>query len=210
MKCKIFIQVVLIIVFLFPNNSFSSQWTAMSSGTTQILDGIWGSSGSDVFAVGSGGTILHYDGSGWTPMTSGITTYLYGVWGGSSNDVFTVGDGGTILHYSNVTLITLSSFTAIPSDRQVTLEWTTESEIDNAGFNLYRSEVENGNYSKINSSLIPAKGSSTQGAAYGFDDNNVQNRKTYYYKLEDIDLNGTSTMHGPVKATPRLIFRIGK
>ena len=38
--------------------------------------------------------------------------------------------------------------------------------------------------------LIPAKGASTQGAAYEFIDTNVQNRKTYWYKLEDIDLNG--------------------
>jgi hypothetical protein len=114
--------------------------------------------------------------------------------------------------YSNgcPTLITLSAFNAIPKSNKVILQWSTESEIDNAGFNLYRSESENGNYTKINSSLIPAKGSSTQGASYEFTDNNVQNRKTYYYKLEDIDLNGNSTMHGPVSATPRLIYGIGK
>ena len=64
------------------------------------------------------------------------------------------------------------------------------------------------NYIKINPSFIPAKGSSTQSASYEFIDNNVQNRKNYYYKLEDIDLNGTSPMHGPVSATPRWIFWI--
>jgi hypothetical protein len=32
----------------------------MSSGTTKGLYGVWGSGGSDVFAVGSAGTILHY------------------------------------------------------------------------------------------------------------------------------------------------------
>jgi hypothetical protein len=31
-----------------------------------------------------------------------------------------------------------------------------------------------------------------------------------YYKLEDIDLNGTSTMHGPVSAKPSRIYGIGK
>ncbi|MCX5884363.1 MAG: alpha/beta fold hydrolase [Proteobacteria bacterium] len=103
------------------------------------------------------------------------------------------------------TVIQLSSFTATSSDRKVILEWTTASEIDNAGFNLYRAESENGQYAKINPSLIPAQGSSTKGASYQFIDENVQNRKTYYYKLEDIDLNGKSTMHGPVSATPRRI-----
>ena len=107
-------------------------------------------------------------------------------------------------------LINLSSFAAAPSNRAVIIEWSTESEIDNAGFNLYRSETENDNYTKINTSLIPAKGYSTQGAAYEFTDTNVKNRKTYWYKLEDIDLSGTATMHGPVSATPRLIYGLGK
>jgi hypothetical protein len=108
------------------------------------------------------------------------------------------------------TLINLSSFTATPKAGEIILEWSTESEIDNAGFNIYRAESVDGNYTKINTSLIPAQGSSTQGASYEFTDTNLQNRKTYYYKLEDIDLNGTSTMHGPVSATPRLIYGLGK
>ena len=108
------------------------------------------------------------------------------------------------------TVINLSTFIATPKASKVILQWSTESEIDNAGFNPYRSESENGEYFEINDSLIPAQGSSTQGASYEFIDNDVQNRKTYYYKLEDICLNGTSTMHGPVSATPRLIFGMGK
>jgi hypothetical protein len=65
----------------------------MTSGTTNQLVGVWGSSSSDVFVVGNEGTILHYNGSAWGPMTSGITTDLYGVWGSSSSDVFAVGYG---------------------------------------------------------------------------------------------------------------------
>jgi ELWxxDGT repeat protein len=101
------------------------------------------------------------------------------------------------------TLITLSSFAAIPGNGLVTLAWSTESEIDNVGFNLYRAETEDGEYVKINETLISAKGSPTQGASYEFIDKDVKNRTTYYYKLEDIDLFGTSTMHGPVSAVVR-------
>ena len=43
----------------------------MSSGTTDNLESVWGSSGDDVFAVGGGGTILHYEGSAWSDMSSG-------------------------------------------------------------------------------------------------------------------------------------------
>jgi hypothetical protein len=100
------------------------------------------------------------------------------------------------------TAIELSSFTAIPGNSQVTIKWETATEIDISGFNLYHSELEGGPYVQINGSIIPTEGSSTQGATYEFIDTNVQNGKTYYYKLEDIDQNGVSTMHGPVSATP--------
>jgi hypothetical protein len=83
-------------------------------------------------------------------------------------------------------------------------------EIDTAGFNLYRAASADGEYIRINDSLIPAQGSSIQGASYEFIDKDVKNRKTYYYKLEDIDLSGTSTFHGPIAATTRLIYGIRK
>jgi hypothetical protein len=108
------------------------------------------------------------------------------------------------------TVISLASFSAAPAHGRVIITWSIASETGTASFNLSRSESEHGEYIKINASLIPAQGSSTQGAAYEFVDTNVQNRKTYYYKLEDIYLNGNSTMHGSVKATPRLIYGMGK
>ena len=37
------------------------------------LYGIWGVSTDDVFAVGEGGTVLHYDGSTWSRMTESVT-----------------------------------------------------------------------------------------------------------------------------------------
>lgn len=102
------------------------------------------------------------------------------------------------------TLIRLASFTAVPKFFKVAVQWATEAEIDNAGFNLYRAESKDGIYTKINKQIIPADGSAIQGASYEYLDRDVQNGKTYWYKLEDIDLNGTATMHGPVSATPRL------
>ena len=72
----------------------------MTSGTTEHLAGIWGSSVADIFAVGSNGTVLHYDGSAWTEMESGTSEFLNNVWGSSGTDVFAVGFNGTILHYN--------------------------------------------------------------------------------------------------------------
>ncbi len=114
------------------------------------------------------------------------------------------GEGDGIGDACDPTVIDLSGFEAVPGNRIVALIWSTASEIDNAGFNIYRAE--GGQYVRINEELIPAEGSATEGAVYEFVDEDVRNRKTYTYRLEDIDLNGVSTLHGPVSATPRLVY----
>ncbi len=103
-------------------------------------------------------------------------------------------------------LIELSAFDAMPLSGAVVLEWITDAEIDNAGFNLYRSDRKDGEYEQINTALIPAEGSPTAGAAYEYTDGNVKNLRTYWYMLEDIDNNGVGTLHEPVSATPRFVF----
>ncbi len=103
-------------------------------------------------------------------------------------------------------LIELAAFTVTPLSDRTLLEWKTSSEIDNIGFHLLRSNTKNGEYTRITPAMIPsATRFSTQGAIYAYVDHNVQPGETYYYKLEDIDLSGVSTMHGPVSATPRLV-----
>ena len=84
----------------------------------------------------------------------------------------------------------------------VRIAWGTYSEVDNRGFNIYRSEYIDGEYEKINLDLIPAEGGPTWGAEYEYTDNQVINETTYWYKLEDMDLYGPTTLHGPVSATP--------
>ncbi len=76
-----------------------SGWTSQPSGTAQGLNAVWGASGTNLFAVGLGGTILHYDGTAWSSQISGTTQDLYGVWGSGASSVYAVGLGGTILHY---------------------------------------------------------------------------------------------------------------
>jgi hypothetical protein len=126
--------------------------------------------------------------------------------------VYDTGGGG------NPTVIVLSQFQALPGDGTVTLMWTTESEIDTAGFNIYRGKVGLGKsgrvksdsveMDKINATLIPAKGSNTSGAEYSYTDDDVKNGFTYIYKLEDVDINGVATEHGPITATPRWIHSL--
>lgn len=108
----------------------------------------------------------------------------------------------------NETLIELSYFKARPLDSRVLLEWKTETEIDNEGFNLLRSGDEDGQYVQINRYLIPSEGVAGFGAEYDYTDFDVKNGVTYYYFLEDIDIYGKCTLHGPVSATPNNIVLI--
>ena len=75
------------------------------------FNAVWGSSGSDVFAVGDYGTIFHYNGSTWSSMASGTIVELNGVWGSSGSDVFAVGGwgSGNILHYNGSTWSSMTS-----------------------------------------------------------------------------------------------------
>ena len=71
-------------------------WTAQSSGTANALFGIWGTSATDVYVVGT--DIRHSIGDGtWSSQTS-PTTDFRSVWGSAANDIYVVGVNGSILH----------------------------------------------------------------------------------------------------------------
>jgi len=80
----------------------------------------------------------------------------------------------------------------------VTVEWTTASELNTAGFNLYRGDSQDGPFTKINSNLIPHSPDPLVGGSYVFTDTTVQAGRTYYYQLEDVEFTGGSIRHGPI------------
>lgn len=62
------------------------------------LDDVWGSSGSDLWAVGNGGTMLRFDGTAWRAVDPGTDKNLSGVWGTAANNVWVVGDNYVKIH----------------------------------------------------------------------------------------------------------------
>jgi len=58
---------------------------------------VWGSSANDVYVVGGGGKIAHFDGTSWLPVTSNTTGDLAAVWGSGPNDVWAAGTA--VVHY---------------------------------------------------------------------------------------------------------------
>ena len=67
---------------LMAARNFAGTWISPYPQGNTLRD-VWGSSGTDVFAVGDVGTIIHYDGDLWTVMKSETEETLRGV-GGSS------------------------------------------------------------------------------------------------------------------------------
>ncbi|MGB8643721.1 MAG: hypothetical protein WCF84_00655 [Anaerolineae bacterium] len=110
------------------------------------------------------------------------------------------------------TAVGLSSFEIRPIPRAVnkpgavSLQWATASEINTAGFNVYRSEKQEGPYVRVNADLIPAAANAVTGNSYTYEDKTVLPGRTYYYELEDVALNGTGTRHpAAVVAVPAVM-----
>lgn len=78
----------------------SVAWCPVSIGVDPryALTSIWGSSASDVWAVGSGGTVIHYDGASWRLAPTGIVETLHAVWGSGPTDVWAVSSASLLLH----------------------------------------------------------------------------------------------------------------
>jgi hypothetical protein len=94
--------------------------------------------------------------------------------------------------------VELASFTATAGRGCVVVCWTTQSETDNLGFWLWRSgDAEH--YEPLNEALIPGHGTTSVPVSYRYTDTGVQTGARYYYKLEDVDVSGVGTLHGPVQ-----------
>lgn len=63
------------------------------------LRAVWASDASSVWAVGTGGTIVRFDGTLWSSSQSGTTAQLNGIWGTSGSDLWAVGSKGALLHF---------------------------------------------------------------------------------------------------------------
>jgi len=104
------------------------------------------------------------------------------------------------------TAVGLASFEVTANESQAIITWETATEIDNAGFNIYRATSLDGPWAQVNGVLIAAEGDPVSGAYYSFVD--TPGRGTFYYRLEDIDFFGISTLHQPALVEMGAALRI--
>jgi hypothetical protein len=88
--------------------------------------------------------------------------------------------------------VELAAFEALADYRQVTLNWTTASELNNLGFNLYRQDTESKTWTLVNDELIAGQGNTSSATDYSYSDAKVAAGATYKYKLESVSANGVS------------------
>jgi hypothetical protein len=182
------------------------------AAATPTADDIYGDDATNLKLANTGDDITLKDNSGTTIDT---VTYSPG-WGGngngkslerknpwgtsndSNNWTSSTDDGGTPKAQNNAynpTAVTLSSLTAtFDASKGVLIRWTVESALNNVGWNIYRSETKEGEYVKLNDTLIPNAEDATSRHSYEYIDKTALPGKRYYYYIEDVDFDGKKTM----------------
>lgn len=124
---------------------------------------------------------------------SGLTQYSYCVRAFNASGTSGYSNTVTILSYIPVEL---QSFSASVVGSEVIIQWITSSEINNSGFEIYRS-LKNG-WKRIG--FVEGKGTSTEINIYRFDDRlpALTEPTDVFYRLKQIDFNGEYNYTYPV------------
>lgn len=175
---------VAISLFLFATRAISAQtgggidlrWHVLSGGGASL------SSGGNVALGGSLGQF------GTGQSSGGAVNLTGGFWNPGSSAPLAV---------------TLAGFSAVQQGDTMLVAWETASELDNLGFNLYRGVHPSGPDRQLNTTLIPSQSpGSSGGYAYTWEDRaDLLPGATYFYWVEDVDIHGAATRHGPVGVT---------
>ena len=73
---------------------------------------------------------------------------------------------------------------------QVVITWSTQSELNNAGFFIKRSQQKDGEFKVINATMVPGAGTTSEKQFYTYTDTTAQPNVVYYYQIEDVSLDG--------------------
>ena len=113
--------------------------------------------------------------------------------------------------------VELSSFTLTRTESgAVVVTWTTESEVDNAGFNLRRSLKRDSGYTLLNPALIAGAGTTGERQTYTFIDTSAKPGVEHYYQIEEVSFGGKPEMllmrrlRGPVSPAHRALTTFGE
>ncbi len=85
-----------------------------------------------------------------------------------------------------------------PAKLANTLRWTTASEVDNFGFDIYRGDQKDGPFVRLTQSPIPGAGTSDVPTQYEYHDETIEPDREYFYYVESIAMDGRREHFTPV------------
>ena len=106
--------------------------------------------------------------------------------------------------------VSLSFFRPTLENGEIVIRWTTESELDNAGFNILRSDSQSGEFKQVNSELVQGAGTTGERNTYKWVDESAKLGVVYYYQIEDVSFAGehqtltTTKLKGLISANNKL------
>ena len=135
----------------------------------------------------AGMAIMGTDANGWALASS--TNLVIGQPSYYGDDE----DQGTPGHDSGGPLpVELSHFRPVrdKATGAVVITWSTQSELNNAGFFIKRSQQRNGEFKVINAAMVQGAGTTSEKQFYTYTDTTAQPNVVYYYQIEDVSLDG--------------------
>ena len=85
-----------------------------------------------------------------------------------------------------------------------TLRWTTASEQDNFGYDVFRGPAEKGPFKKLTAKPILGHGTTDETSNYSYRDANIDPCKSYWYYVESISTQGERERFTPIfQAKPK-------
>ena len=72
----------------------------------------------------------------------------------------------------------------------VVITWSTQSELNNAGFFIKRAQQKDGEFKIINAAMVAGAGTTSERQFYTYTDTTAQPNVVYYYQIEDVSLDG--------------------
>ena len=93
---------------------------------------------------------------------------------------------------------------ALPAEQRVanTARWTTASEQDNFGFDVFRGDSENGEFTKLTKEPLLGAGTSDETHKYEFRDDTIDPCREYWYYVEGISTSGSREKFTPTFRAP--------
>lgn len=94
--------------------------------------------------------------------------------------------------------VTLVTFNAKAQEEVISLDWATASELENAGFEVQRS-MDGKVFKTIG--FVEGNGTTIEKQQYAFQDNEVTPKQFYYYRLKQVDFDGSFEYSNVVTAS---------